>query len=50
MTLGLYGGSPRGFGEQGNKAIYFKGTGAQMPFFRGTEDQAVKFGEMGNIF
>ena len=36
------GGPPRGFGEQGNKAIYFKGTGEQMPFFqwnRGTSSE-----------
>ena len=38
-------GPTRGFGEQGNKTIYFKGTGEQMPFFRGTGEQAVKFGE-----
>ena len=42
------GGPPRVFGEQGYKAIYFKGTGEQMPFFQGTGEQAVKFGELGN--
>ena len=43
----LYWGPPRGFEEQENKAIYFKGTVEQMPFFRGTGKQAFKFGELG---
>ena len=28
-------GPPRGFGEQGNKGIYFRGTGEQRPNFEG---------------
>ena len=30
-------GPPRGFGEQGNKGIYFKGTGEQRLNFEGTK-------------
>ena len=37
-----------GFGEQGHKATYFKGTGEQMPFFQGNRGSSSKFGELGN--
>ena len=30
-----FGGPPRGFGEQGKKGIYFRGTGEQRPNFEG---------------
>ena len=31
-------GPPRGFGEQGNKGIYFRGTGEQRPNFEGNRE------------
>ena len=41
-------GPPRGFGEQGNKAIYFRETGEQRPNFEGNREQRQYLGT-GNI-
>ena len=37
-------GPPRGFGEQGKKDIYFRGTGEQRPNFEGNRGTKTIFG------
>ena len=56
-------GTPRGFGEQGKRGIYFIGTGNQKPNFEGNKDNIgdqftlandifrfVETGEQANLF
>ena len=38
LGMGHYGGPPRGFGEQWNKGIYFRGTWDQRPNFEGNRE------------
>ena len=40
-------GPPRGFGEQGNKGIFFRGTGGQWPKIKGEQGNTGNFGEQG---
>ena len=42
-------GPPRGFGEQGNKGIYFRGTGEQRPNFEGKQGEQRQYWGTGNI-
>ena len=41
-------GAPRGFGDLGRMAIYFQGAWEHWYFFKGSREQAQRFGDLGS--